>query len=45
MFALTQTEYYMTLLKYVALTTGGIIGTVLFLGMVYLIVFYSLYWR
>ena len=45
MFAITQTEYYMTLLKYVALTTGGIIGTVLFLGMVYLIVFYSHYWR
>ena len=45
MLAVTQTEYYLTLLKYIALTTAGLTAVVAFLGLIYLIVFFSHYWR
>ena len=45
MLAITQTEYYLTLLKYLAITGSGIFATIAFLGIVYAIVFYSHYWR
>ena len=45
MFAITQTEYYLTLLKYLALAAGATVGAVLFFALVYAIVFYSHYWR
>ena len=45
MFAITQSEYYLTILKYSAILAGGVAATVLFLGVVWAIVFYSHYWR
>ena len=45
MFAITQTEYYLTFLKYCALIVGGTAITALFMVVVWLIVFYSHYWR
>ena len=45
MIATTQFEYYMHLLKLIGCVTGFTLGTVLFFGMAYLIVFYSHYWR
>ena len=45
MFAITQTEYYLTLLKYLALLGGGTVFVAAFIGIIYLIVFYSHYWR
>jgi len=45
MLAITQTAYYMALLKLTAAITLFTLGTVLFLGLIYLIVFYSHYWR
>ena len=45
MFAITQTDYYLTLLKYLALVTGGTFLTALFMAAVWLIVFYSHYWK
>ena len=44
-FALTQTQYYMTLLHYLVVTMGIFFGAVIFIGIVYGIVFYSHYWR
>ena len=43
--ATTQSAYYLTLLKFTACIIGFTLGTVLFLGAIYLIVFYSHYWR
>jgi len=45
MFAITQAEYYLTLLKYIAITTGGITAAFAFFGLVYLIVFFGRYWK
>ena len=45
MFAITQTEYYLTLLKYIGLTTGTFVGAVAFFAIIYGIVVYSHYWR
>lgn len=45
MFAITQTEYYLTILKYCALTTGVAAIAVLFITVAWLAVFYSHYWR
>ena len=45
MFAITQTEYYLTLLKYLAFVAGGAALTALFMAVIWLIVFYSHYWR
>ena len=45
MLAVTQTEYYLTLLKYLALVAGGTTLTALFMAAVWLIVFYSHYWK
>jgi len=43
--ATTQTAYYVALFKLTAAIVGFTLGTVLFLGMIYLIVFYSHYYR
>ena len=43
--ATTQAAYYMALLKLAAAVVGLTLGVTLFLGIVYLIVFYSHYWR
>ena len=43
--ATTQTAYYVALLKLTACIVGFTLGTVLFMGMIYLIVFYSHYWK
>ena len=43
--ATTQTAYYMALLKLSAAITFFTLGTIVFLGIIYLIVFYSHYWR
>ena len=43
--ATTQTAYYLALLKLTVAIVGFTLGTVLFLGMIYLIVFYSHYYR
>ena len=45
MLAITQTEYYLTLLKYLAVAGSGLVAAVVFFGIVYAIVFYSHYWR
>ena len=45
MLAITQTEYYLTLLKYVSFAAGTFVGAVVFFAIVYGIVFYSHYWR
>ena len=45
MFAITQAAYYMALLKLTAAITFFTLGTILFLGLIYLIVVYSRYWR
>ena len=45
MFAITQTEYYLTFLKYLAIFAGGTALTALFMAAIWLIVFYSHYWR
>ena len=45
MFAITQAEYYLTLLKYIGFTTGVFVGAVVFFAVIYGIVFYSHYWR
>lgn len=43
--ATTQTAYYLALLKLIAYAVGFTLGAALLLGIVYLIVFYSDYWR
>jgi len=43
--AATQTEYYLEVVRLVSLFVGFSLGAVLFFGLVYLIVFYSHYWR
>ena len=45
MFAITQTDYYLTLIKYLAFIAGGTALTALFMAAVWLIVFYSHYWK
>jgi len=45
MLAITQTEYYLTLLKYLALIGGTTVFAALFMAAVWAIVFYSHYWR
>jgi len=45
MLAITQTAYYLALFKLTAAIIFFILGTVVFLGLIYLIVFYSHYWR
>jgi len=45
MFAITQTEYYLTLLKYIGYATGAFACVILFFAVIYGIVFYSHYWR
>ena len=45
MFAITQSEYYLHLLKLIGAMTGFTLATVLFFLTIYLIVFYSHYWR
>lgn len=45
MLAITQTEYYLTLLKYIGFTTGVFVGAAAFFAVVYSIVFFSHYWR
>lgn len=45
MFALTQTEYYLALAKYLGIAFGGFAAAVIFFGIVYGIVFYAHYWR
>ena len=45
MLAITQTEYYLTLFKYLALIGGTTILTALFMAVVWAIVFYSHYWK
>ena len=45
MLAITQTEYYLTLLKYIGLAAGTFVGAALFFAIVYGIVFYSHYWK
>ena len=45
MFAITQTQYYLTLLKYILYTIGGFSAAFIFLGIVYGIVYFSHYWR
>ena len=45
MYAITQTEYYLTLLKFLAYTVGTFAGAVIFFGVIYSIVFYARYWR
>ena len=45
MFAITQTDYYLALLKYLTITAGSIGGVFIFFGIVYGIVVYSRYWR
>ena len=45
MFAITQTEYYLTLFKYLTLIGGGTILAAVFMAAVWAIVFYSHYWR
>ena len=45
MLAITQTEYYLTLLKYLAFIGAGTVLTALFMAAIWLIVFYSHYWR
>ena len=45
MLAITQTEYYLTLLKYLTLLGGGTVFAAVFIAIVWAIVFYSHYWR
>ena len=45
MFAITQTEYYLTILKYCTLVVGGTAVTVFFVTAVWFVVFYSHYWK
>ena len=45
MFAITQTEYYLTLLKCVGFVAGTFVGAVTFFAAIYAIVLYSHYWR
>lgn len=45
MLAITQADYYLTLLKYLTVIAGGIGGVFIFFGIVYGIVVYSRYWR
>ena len=45
MLAITQTEYYLTLLKYIGFATGAFAGAVLFFAVIYGIVFCAHYWR
>ena len=45
MFAITQTEYYLTLLKYIGFAASTFVGAVVFFAVVYAIVLYSHYWR
>ena len=45
MLAITQTEYYLTLLKYIGFATGAFVGAVIFFAVIYSIVFYSHYWK
>lgn len=43
--ATTQTEYYLELVRLTSLFAAGLVGTVVFFGVVYLIVFYSHYYK
>ena len=45
MFAVAQTEYYLTLLKYIGFAAGAFVGAVVFFAVIYGIVIYSHYWR
>jgi len=45
MFAMTQSEYYLALLKYLGLTFGIFSATVIFLGIVYGLVYFAHYWK
>ena len=45
MLAITQTEYYLTLLKYLTLIGGTTVVAALFMAVVWAIVFYGHYWR
>ena len=45
MLAITQTEYYMTLLKYIGLCIGITVGTVSFFAIIVTIVAYARYSR
>lgn len=45
MFAITQTELYLTLFKYCAFIAGGTVLTAFFMATVWFIVFHSRYWR
>lgn len=45
MFAITQTQYYLTLLKHLTLIGGTTILAILFMALVWAIVYYSHYWR
>ena len=43
--ATTQTEYYLEIVRLTGLFVGISLGAVAFLGLIYLIVFYSHYYR
>ena len=45
MFAITQTEYYLGLLKYLCILLGTVGGSFIFFGVVYGVLFYSRYWK
>jgi hypothetical protein len=45
MLAITQTQYYLALLKYLTLIGGTAIFAILFMALVWAIVYYSHYWR
>ena len=45
MLAITQTEYYLTLLKYIGIATGTFTAAVAFFAIIYGIVYYAHYWR
>ena len=45
MFAITQAQYYLTLLKYTLAFVGGTIGVIVFLAIIWAIVVYCHYWR
>ena len=45
MFAITQAEYYLTLLKYIGFAAGAFTGAAAFFAVIYGIVFYSHYWK
>ena len=45
MFAITQTEYYLTLARILLATMGIFGGAVIFFGIVYGVVYYARYWK